>query len=333
MVKDLHRLNITKTRLSNFEILRIVAMFMVLIRHANFYALGMPSSGGNDFSQTQIFIMSCFEMFSDVGVNVFILISGYFGIKCTLESGLKFIFQCLFYSCGIFFVMYLSGYAKMDFLSLAECFYMRKINWFPKAYLCLFIFAPILNSFVENSNEKTLRNTLISFFLFQTLFGCISEATHFISLGYSTISFIGLYLLARYIRLYHLMMFKSSFIKNFALYLGCSLLLSILGYFCLKTGHEVAFYRLNAYCNPIVILNSVFLLLAFKELKFTSSFVNKIAASCFAVYLFHSNPNIIHNFYTRIIRKIYLSDTGGGNNLSFCFSCTGICDLHHIRSI
>lgn len=294
-------------RLSNIEFLRLVAMFMVLIRHANFYALGMPDSVSNKMDSAQIMLMSALELFSSVGVNVFIYISGYFGIKCTLKSALKFIFQCLFYSFGIFIVLYLSGVISFSILGLAECFYLRKINWFPEAYLCLFILAPVLNAYVENSNEKQFRNTLIAFFIFQTIFGCISEATHFISLGYSAMSFIGLYLLARYVRLYPQKIFELSAFKNFSIYVAISSILSIIAFVLISNGNFGAFYRLNAYCDPLVILSSLFLLLGFVRINFSNGFINKIAASCFAVYLVHSNPNVIERFYTATIRYIHVN--------------------------
>lgn len=297
-------------RQSNFELLRIIAMFMVLVRHANFYALGMPEDiipRGGEFPDYQLFLMSCLELFSGVGVNVFILISGYFGIRCKLKGAIRFIFYCLFYSVGIFTILYLCGIIDLSFLGLAECFFLRKINWFPKAYLGLFILAPVLNAFVEHSDEKQLRNTLIAFFVFQTIFGCISDATYFISFGYTTFSFIGLYLLARYIKLYPIKNLQSPTMRNFGCYVLISFGLSILAFFLILTGHYSAFYRLNAYCNPLVILSSGFLLMAFRNIKISSGIINKIALSCFAVYLVHSNPNVIEKFYIPTIRQIHLS--------------------------
>jgi len=139
-------------RESNIELLRIVAMFMILIRHAGFYALGINTSCKTE----TLFLTGC-EFFCSVGVNVFILISGWFGINCTLKGALKFIFQCLFYSCGIYITLYFAGIIDLSVLGLSECFYLRKINWFPKAYLCLFILAPIINVFVDNSSRNDLK--------------------------------------------------------------------------------------------------------------------------------------------------------------------------------
>jgi surface polysaccharide O-acyltransferase-like enzyme len=79
---------------------------------------------------------------------------------------------------------------------------MRDFGWFIKAYIGLLILSPILNTFIENTTEKQLRWTIIYFYIFQTLYGWFPGGAQFFEYGYSTMSFIGLYLLARYLRLY-----------------------------------------------------------------------------------------------------------------------------------
>lgn len=41
------------------------------------------------------------------------------------------------------------------------------------------------------------------------------------------------------------------------------------------------------YSSPLIIAAALFLLLAFSKLSLSNTFINKVAASCFAVYLFH----------------------------------------------
>ena len=83
------------------------------------------------------------------------------------------------------------------------CFALTKLNWFIKAYILLYILAPVLNAFIEKVSQKDFRNALIAFFTFEFIYGWIfSGSTQHIQRGYSTISFIGLYLLSRYVRLY-----------------------------------------------------------------------------------------------------------------------------------
>ena len=87
-----------KVRESNFELLRIIAMFMVLILHADFQALGAPTRADIISSPITSTLKVFFEMASIVAVNVFILISGWFGIRPSIKGFCKFAFQYLFFS-------------------------------------------------------------------------------------------------------------------------------------------------------------------------------------------------------------------------------------------
>ena len=83
---------------SNMELLRIIAMLLVMIVHANFRALPVPTyeEANNEILSS---ILSFFtESFSIICVNLFILLSGWYGIKLKIERLVEFIFQVGFFS-------------------------------------------------------------------------------------------------------------------------------------------------------------------------------------------------------------------------------------------
>ena len=188
-------------RKTNIELLRLLSMFLILVVHADFWSLGAPTC--QEFresllpSVTRILI----EAISIVSVNVFIFISGWFTIKPTLKGFGNFIFQCGFFLIGIYVVMLVTGQATLSLKGIAGCFCLTSSNWFIKAYIGLYILSPVLNLFVETSSKKQFGIILVSFFIFQTIYG-LSGAAAFIEHGYSTFSFIGIYLLAQYVRHY-----------------------------------------------------------------------------------------------------------------------------------
>lgn len=59
------------------------------------------------------------------------------------------------------------------------------------------------------------------------------------------------------------------------------------------------------YYNPLVIISSLCLLLYFSKLSLQSTFINWVAASCFAVFLLHSNPNIALPYFKPLMQNIY----------------------------
>ena len=81
------------------ELLRVVAMFMVLVLHADFLALGAPDV--NLVHQEPLFAFGqyFFEALSIGCVDLFVLLSGWFGIKPKWSGFCNFIFQCLFFFC------------------------------------------------------------------------------------------------------------------------------------------------------------------------------------------------------------------------------------------
>ena len=60
--------------------------------------------------------------------------------------------------------------------------------WIVKAYLGLYLFAPVINSFIENASKKQVQIFLISFYLFQTVYAWIyHNGAAFFQTGYSSI--------------------------------------------------------------------------------------------------------------------------------------------------
>ena len=195
--------SITKgPRDTNFELLRIIAMFMVLIVHADFYTLGGPSF--TDFIDNPInsWARTLFQASSRGCVNIFVMISGWFGIRATLKGALSFLFQCFYFYFGILIVSFLLGYESINLHNFATCLCLNDTTgWFIKSYLALYILSPVLNKFLENSSKQQILFVLIAFYCLQTIY-TFTKATPYIASGYSPFSFIGLYILARFIKSY-----------------------------------------------------------------------------------------------------------------------------------
>ena len=81
-----------KERDSNIELLRIVAMLLVMMVHANFFTLGPPSQTDINTSFVSSFMRFFCESLCIICVNVYILISGWFGINAKAKRIIEFIF-------------------------------------------------------------------------------------------------------------------------------------------------------------------------------------------------------------------------------------------------
>lgn len=289
-----------KQRESNFELLRIIAMFMVLALHADFFAIGAPNVEAFHDTPLSASTRLLIEMMSIVSVNVFVMISGWFGIKPSLKGFANFLFQCLFFLVGIYAVGLLSGSVSLSAKGVASCLTLSsRYNWFIRAYLGLYVLSPILNTFLQHCSKRQLEYVLISFYTFQTFYGFIGNVDFFCS-GYSTFSFIGLYLLSRYLRLYGMAINKS----GGAIYAG-SVLCNCLLYYALTYFHIT---RIDAigYANPLVVMGAMGLIMWTAQLRIQSSrLINFIAASSFAVFLLHLNPHFCDMIYRPLMISLY----------------------------
>lgn len=133
--------------------------------------------------------------------------------------------------------------------------------------------------------------------MFQIIYGWIfSSSTSFIQDGYSTISFIGLYLLARYLKTYKP---KFRIEIDFIIVFGLILLVTALYLLSPEVGH-----RFLSYISPTTLIITMFTVVAFNKFRLNSKFINWYAASSFAVFLFHTNPNVIWH-YVSVCEKLF----------------------------
>lgn len=294
-------------RNSNIELLRILSMIMILGLHVNVYSLGVPTQQETIQYPLSSFARCAFEMLCIISVNLFVLISGWFGIRFNYIGLGKYVFHCLFIISLMYIIGLLTGVTSMSLYEILQCGAFVGNAWFVTAYLGLYIIAPILNIFCEKSDEKQFRYLLITFYLFQTIYGNIFQKTAFIVGGYSTFSFIGLYLLAFYMRHY-----GQRFVKYAKkIYCFSTIGLIILYYLPIRLGIPYINTIPFVYTCPLNISASLGLILWVTSMKPRfNKIINFIAASVFTVYLSHICNDWTALMYRDVSQEIYANYSG-----------------------
>lgn len=276
-----------KERQSNMELLRIIAMTMILVVHANL-GIGAFFSQPESGNETIDIIRALVQSACIIGVNAFVLISGWFGIKASFKGLASIYFQTTFYSLIIALICFLSKEAPISLKDLFFSCLGGKSYWFVTSYLILYLLSPYLNSFMNSATQKNLIISIGAFFLAQQLYGRFGGDLGHFNGGYSTLSFIGLYLLAGYTRRFPNKITNLTVPACFGIYALLTLLMLVLiSHFkdgIISGGHSIFHYN-----HPIVILSSFFFFLAFTHMKFQSKVINWVASSTFAIYLIHDN--------------------------------------------
>lgn len=93
-----------KVRQSNIELLRMIAMFMILVIHANMVSLPHPTTGELFSNPLPTITRYFFESIGIVGVDIFVLISGWFLVNTRAKSFYSLFFQILTLWGGYFYL-------------------------------------------------------------------------------------------------------------------------------------------------------------------------------------------------------------------------------------
>ncbi len=276
-----------KIRQSNIELLRIISMIMILMVHFVGATFSLPVkvslSSINDINTVT---KTLIESFAIIGVNCFILISGYFGIKHSEKGFVNFIFTCLFYSVTIFGIYAMIKPEQYDIHNVIESFgiFSHTDLWFIPAYFALYIIAPILNNGLKKFSQYQFTLLLIGFTFINVYLGW-GWGGKVNPTGYNVVHLIYIYVIGRFLRSYitnkpqqKRTRFIIGYIISFALIVAST-------FVCKST-------MAYAYNSPFVILASVFFFLIFTTFSLYDYFVNYIASSAFAVYLIHKMPPV-----------------------------------------
>ncbi|MCD2502886.1 acyltransferase family protein [Clostridium sp. NSJ-145] len=177
-------------RNSNFELLRIICIILVICGHITMYNGTLGQIGTINY-----YIGNIIRSFCMVAVNCFILISGYFGIKFSLKKLIKL--ECivvfhtlLLFILAVIFKIHTISF-KEDILLLMPV--LTKRYWFITIYIALCVISPILNLIVnvitKEQYKKILIISIIMFYILPTFLYTINAPTITGDSGYGIINF------------------------------------------------------------------------------------------------------------------------------------------------
>ena len=296
-----------KKRNPSFELLRIIAMLMILTLHYNQQS-GALLQLGESATPVNIFA-NIIESFAIAGINTYILISGFFLSKSNIRISrlITLICQVYFYTILISVAMQIAGIYSLNFdnslYKLVQ--YVFPISsehyWFVTAYVILYVLSPIMNAGVEKLSRKQLKlviiGLLIWFSFIKSFVPVLFPTDHF---GYDYGWFIVLYLIAAYIRKYDVVLFYTAK-KSALVYIISCVIIAVMSislyYINYYTGGFNHYQQMMFSYNFIFTLTaslglfSMFRFLRLKDNAF-ASLVRFIGPLTFGVYLLHMHVEI-----------------------------------------
>lgn len=193
-----------KKRNPNFEILRVVAMFLIVVWHYMIHGIGQRPLGVADDATTivNLFGFELIGCLAKISTNCYILITGYFMItsKAKWRKIPKTWMPIFFYSTTIALLFWAFGWKKTGWedLGMAALPVYFDRYWFATRYLALVALAPFFAMLAGRMTQRQYLTLLAVMFAlnFNLLFG------QHLSGNNSLLWFIFLFFAGGYIRLH-----------------------------------------------------------------------------------------------------------------------------------
>lgn len=284
-------------RNSSIELLRIISMIMIIFHH---FAVHGHFEWESSSLSIQRFWHHLIILGGQIGVDVFVLISGYFlvnnnrSISTNTKKLLKLWGQIFFYSIVIYTIFTLAGrnvYGIKSTIIPVLLPITYNTWWFASTYFVMFLLHPFINKFIGCLDKKSYRNLLMLLILCWYVIPTLTEQKY---QGSGLTRFITLYLIAGYAKIYgfnpklkckhYFILFLTFSALNYL----TSITYTLLGTIKIKYADCAIKLYESHYLFVMLIALTLFMTFATFKIRY-HKWLNVISSATFGVYLIHDS--------------------------------------------
>lgn len=292
---------ITKVRENNYDLLRIISTFAVILIHVNAFYVSKIT----DFNSSLYWIGSAINIVTRFSVPCFVMLSGAFLLSNPKNKDYKTFYKKTFskiflpfivisillflFSEGSRIISHASLWQPVENLLIGDYYNL----WFMFMLFGLYIFVPIIIRVKESVSNKSYCIAAVIWLVFSVL----NQLTTAYKLSYAfgvIFSYMGYFIIGNVI--YENLRGKKNAVVFFILSMACFSVTFIYRYF---TGSS--YYSYSKYASffvPFVMLGSLCIFIAFSNIKINRSFA-KLSSRTFYIYMFHT---VIYNTMLKVIK-------------------------------
>ena len=281
-----------KQRNSSFELLRILCMVLIVAHH---YLLHTKGLFGANTSPAETTFLTIFAMYGKIGLNVFILLTGYFSAAArfsyrrVLEIAAA---MTAYYWAIVLFYVIREGW-RTDYLNLRNMVPVIWGNWFVVIYIWFSLFIPFLNKLLRGLDKPAFLRLIVLLCLVRLVLPAVGELFYISNFE----MFAALYCIGAYLCLHvpaqqkvhwlwylPCVFFAAVWLANFPMYylgLGDTGLARFL--------QGIAWRLVYEQESWLAVGIAVSIFLVFRNWSFYSPVINKAARGVMGVYLIHEN--------------------------------------------
>ncbi len=291
-------------RHSNLELLRIVAMLLIVAHHSVVNS-GISASFNTTYLSFHTLFLHLWGMWGKTAINTFVLITGYFMCtsKLTWKRFAKIYLEVKFYRFAIYFILLAAGYESFTVSRIWSLFFSLAIgvnSSFTSSFLAFYLFIPFYNALIDKLGPRLWQLVLglLALFTIPATFFSNTSIFHYVG-WYAT-----LYFAAAYLRLYPNKWTESRRFCTFAF--GASVLLGwgsvLYREYCaavndIRMSTSQIYFLVSDSNKLLALLVGVSAFLFFKNLRIPQNrTLNTIASTTFGVLLIHSNSSAMRTW-------------------------------------
>lgn len=290
-------------RQSNNELFRIVLMLGIIAHHfvVNSGLLGMMSptlEHGNDV------YLWLFGMWGKIGINCFVLITGYFmcSSSFTWKKFIKLVCEIEFYKILIYLGFILAGRENISGTRLFQLLspVTDLTTEFISGYLVMFLLVPFMNVLIQNMSKYQHLSLIALSLLFFTIWDQFPSVV--IPMGYP-IWFCVIYIIGAYLRKYPIQNNLAHFFLDSPIGVLIILVIAMGSVIIMLYLRQIGItswwpHKWISDSNaPLAVLTSIALFNFFRRLNMKpNKWINTISASTFGVFLIHTSSDAMRLF-------------------------------------
>lgn len=289
-------------RSSNLELYRIVCMLLIVAHHyvvnSGLSSMGEPLTV--DFTSGNSIFLTLFGAWGKVGINCFIMITGYFMCtsEITVRKFLKLLVQIYFYRMLLFPIFLASGYETLSALRIIKLLmpFGGFSDDFVSCFIIFYLTIPFLSMLTRNMNRSQHELLLLILLGIYTVLGSVPT----FNIRFNYITWFGvIFFVASYIRIYPRAIYENRRLWGWMTLLSISL--AIISILLLRKlfGERLGMgYLLLSDCNKIFAVSvAVASFLWFKSMNIKyCKVINAVGAATFGVLLIHANSNAMRQW-------------------------------------
>ena len=284
----------------SIELIRIIAMLMVVTLHTNGYGFNAVWS---TMPEKKWIVLS--EIICIIAVDLYILITGYFlkNFKFSIKKILRLELAVIIYNVGIYLALVVFHKIDFNYLSFIKKFFpvLTQAYWFYTSYFVLYFLLPFFKkAYLCLEKQNMTKALVIVLIILTSLFPSIYPSNDILAIrgGYSYIWFFTLIFTSAYLRDHKL---KLSNIKKIVITILIIIIQYVL-YYHSKNIHIldlVPAWRnyMFSYNSILVFIQAIMIFTMLSEIEIKNKIVTKtilfLSPLTFAVYLIHLQPDLL----------------------------------------